>query len=170
MRDKIEKAFRQIEAEAEQFGVELLTKKETFIDDEHLDPIWYGGYIGGFKYKGYEVSIEVCGDVDVSGSVNGREFLYRNKANTGAMNLAAADTLRTAFKSDAELWAAQNADDDTETRVEFLDNNWIEAFVKDPKGHWHGSSVVDDADDVLDACGDISAWIEWLEENYIQEV
>lgn len=168
-RQKIERRYRKMQADAKAFGAELLTKEETFIDDDHLDSVWYGGYIGGLKYKGYEVSIEVCGDVDVSGSVNGREFLYQNKTNTGAMNLAAADTLRTAFKSDAELWAAQNADNDADTRIEFLDNNWIEAFVKDPKGHWHGSSVVDDADDVLDACGGISAWIDFLEEKFVRE-
>ena len=51
----------------------------------------------------------------------------------------------------------------------FENNSWIEAFVKDPKGHWHWASIVDDADDVLDACGGISGWIDWLKENYIKE-
>lgn len=96
-------------------------------------------------------------------------FLYKNKQNTGAMNMAASDTLRTTFKSDAELWDALNADEEAENKVAFENNSWIEAFVKDPEGHWHGSSVVDDADDVLDACGGISGWIDWLNENYIKE-
>ena len=69
----------------------------------------------------------------------------------------------------AELWDALNADEEAENKVAFENNSWIEAFVKDPKGHWHGSSVVDDADDVLDACGGISGWIDWLNENYIKE-
>ena len=101
--------------------------------------------------------------------MNGQDFLYKNKQNTGAMNMAASGTLRTTFKSDAELWDALNADEEAENKVAFENNSWIEAFVKDPEGHWHGSSVVDDADDVLDACGGISGWIDWLNENYIKE-
>lgn len=121
------------------------------------------------EYEGCEVSIEVHGDVEIVGFMNGHDFLYKNKQNTGAMNMAASDTLRTTFKSDAELWDALNADEEAENKVAFENNSWIEAFVKDPKGHWHGSSVVDDADDVLDACGGISGWIDWLNENYIKE-
>lgn len=123
----------------------------------------------GLRYKGYEVSVEVHGDVEIVGFMNGHDFLYKNKQNTGAMNMAASDTLRTTFKSDAELWDALNADETAENKVAFENNSWIEAFVKDPKGHWHGSSIVDDADDVLDACGGISGWIDWLKENYIKE-
>ena len=155
-RTKIERRYRKMQADAKAFGAELLTEESIFIDDDHLDCVWYGGYIGGLRYKGYEVSIEVHGDVEITGFMNGRDFLYKNKQNTGAM-------------SDAELWDALNADEEAENKVAFENNSWIEAFVKDPKGHWHGSSVVDDADDVLDACGGISGWIDWLNENYIKE-
>lgn len=168
-RAKIERRYRKMQADAKAFGAELLTKAETFIDDEHLDPVWYGGYIGGLKYKGYELSLEVHGDVEICGFMNGRDFEYVNRLNTGAMSLTASDHLRMTFKSDAELWDALNADEEAENKVAFENNSWIEAFVKDPKGHWHGSSVVDDADDVLDACGGISGWIDWLNENYIKE-
>lgn len=168
-RQKIERRYRKMQADAKAFGAELLTKEETFIDDDHLDPVWYGGYIGGLKYKGYELSIEVRGDVEITGFMNGCDFLYQNKQNTGAMNLTASDTLRTVFKNDAELWDAISADEEAENKVSFENNNWIEAFLKDPKGHWHGSSIVDDADDVLDACGGISAWIDWIEEEFIKE-
>ena len=157
-RHKIERRYRKMQADAKAFGAELLTEESIFIDDDHLDCVWYGGHIGGLRYKGYEVSVEVHGDVEIVGFMNGHDFLYKNKQNTGAMNMAASDTLRTTFKSDAELWDALNADEEAENKVAFENNSWIEAFVKDPKGHWHGSSVVDDADDVLDACGGISGW------------
>jgi hypothetical protein len=168
-RHKIERRYRKMQADAKAFGAELLTEESIFIDDDHLDCVWYGGHIGGLRYKGYEVSVEVHGDVEIVGFMNGHDFLYKNKQNTGAMNMAASDTLRTTFKSDAELWDALNADETAENKVAFENNSWIEAFVKDPKGHWHGSSIVDDADDVLDACGGISGWIDWLKENYIKE-
>lgn len=137
-RTKIERRYRKMQADAKAFGAELLTEESIFIDDDHLDCVWYGGYIGGLRYKGYEVSVEVHGDVEITGFMNGRDFLYKNKQNTGAMNMAASDALRTTFKSDAELWDALNADEEAENKVAFENNSWIEAFVKDPKGHWHG--------------------------------
>ena len=87
-RQKISRRCRKLRREAAAFGAELLTDEKTFIDDEHLDCVWYGGYIGGLRYKGYEVSIEVYGDVDIYGFVNGADFQYRNRSNTGAMNLS----------------------------------------------------------------------------------
>lgn len=53
-RTVIEQKFKKMEAEAKRLGVTLLTKPEAFIDDDHLDCTWYGGYIGGLRYKGYE--------------------------------------------------------------------------------------------------------------------
>ena len=153
----------QMEASAKELGVELLTKPDTFIDDDHLDCVWYGGYIGGLKYKGYELSLEVHGEVVICGVVNGEDFEYVNRLNTGAMNMAASDHLRTAFKSDAELnEAIQNES------IELTANNWIEAFVQDPSGYWSEGVVVDETDNVLDACSDVSGWVSWLKENFIQ--
>lgn len=168
-RAKIERSYRKMQADVKIFGAELLTKAETFIDDEHLDPVWYGGYIGGLKYKGYELSLEVHGDVWICGFMNGCDFEYVNAGNTGAMSLTASDNLRTTFKSDAELWDAANAGPDAENKIEFNENSWVEAFVLYHDGKWSEGTVVDDADDVLDARGDISSWIDWLEENFVKE-
>lgn len=132
-RTKIERRYRKMQADAKAFGAELLTEESIFIDDDHLDCVWYGGHIGGLRYKGYEVSVEVHGDVEIVGFMNGHDFLYKNKQNTGAMNMAASDTLTTTFKSDAELWDALNADEEAENKVAFENNSWIEAFVKDPR-------------------------------------
>ena len=167
-RQKIERRYRKMQADAKAFGAELLTREETFIDDDHLDPVWYGGYIGGLQYKGYELSLEVHGDVEICGFMNGRDFEYVNRLNTGAMSMTASDHLRTTFKSDAELWDAVNAGNDAENKVEFNDNNWVEAFVLYPDGTWSEGIVVDDADNVLDACGGVSEWINWLKKEFMK--
>ena len=44
-RKNINAAFAKMQQEAKQLGVELLTKPEVFIDDDHLCCVWYGGYI-----------------------------------------------------------------------------------------------------------------------------
>ena len=79
-RHKIERRYRKMQADAKAFGAELLTEESIFIDDDHLDCVWYGGHIGGLRYKGYEVSVEVHGDVEIVGFMNGRDFLYKNNA------------------------------------------------------------------------------------------
>lgn len=163
-RTKIERRYRKMQADAKAFGAELLTEESIFIDDDHLDCVWYGGYIGGLRYKGYEVSIEVHGDVEITGFMNGRDFLYKNKQNTGAMNMAASDALRTTFKSDDELVEAVQDGD-----IAYENNNWIEAFVKKPDGSWSTFSEVAEHDNVLDACADISCWLDWLKANFIKD-
>lgn len=163
-RTVIEQKFKMMKAEAKRLGVTLLTKPETFIDDDHLDCIWYGGYIGGFQYNGYEVSFEVQGDVCITGEVNGNDFSYTNRSNSGAMSTHVSDTLRTTFKSDKELMGAVQDGD-----IEYENNNWIEAFVKRPDGSWSTFSEVAEDDNVLDACADISCWLEWLKANFIKD-
>lgn len=161
-RKNINAAFAKMQQEAKQLGVELLTKPEVFIDDDHLCCVWYGGYIGGFMYKDYTVALEVHGDVIICGVVDGEDFEYTNRLNNGAMSMAASDHLRTAFKSDAELDKAIE-----DERIEYTANNWIEVFVQGPNGDWSEGMVVDETDNVLDACGDIQAWVKWLEKEFM---
>ncbi len=163
-RTVIEQKFKKMEAESKRLGVILLTKPETFIDDDHLDCVWYGGYIGGFRYNGYEVSLEVQGDVCITGDVKGNDFAYTNRSNSGAMATHVSDALRTAFRSDKELMGAVQDGD-----VEYENNNWIEAFVKKPDGSWSTFSEVAEDDNVLDACADISCWLDWLKANFIKD-
>lgn len=159
----IEQKFKKMEAEAKRLGVTLLTKPDAFIDDDHLDCTWYGGYIGGFQYSGYEVSFEVQGDVCITGEVNGNDFSYTNRSNSGAMATHVSDTLRTTFKSDDELMESVQDGD-----IEYENNNWIEVFVKDPSGKSLDSFVCDDSD-VLDACCDISCMLDWLKANFVEK-
>lgn len=161
-RKNIIKKCTQMEAAAAALGVELLTKPDTFIDDDHLDCAWYGGYMGGLKYKGYELSIEVQGDVCLAGEVNGEDFEYENRDNTGSKS--ASDPLRNAFKNDKELLSALE-----DGEIYYENNNWIEGFVKCPDGHWSSTTVVAEDENVLDACTDVSGWVAWLKENFIQK-
>ena len=163
-RNVINRGFEAMKAEAKKLGVTMLTNPETFIDDDHLDCVWYGGYIGGFEYKGYKLAIEVHGEVKIYGIVNGEDFEYVNRLNTGAMNMAASDHLRIAFSSDAELYEAIENES-----IEYYSNNWIEAFVQYPTGEWSEGVVVDDTDNVLDACGEVSCWIDWLKTEFINK-
>ena len=52
-RTKIERCYRKMQADAKAFGAELLTEESIFIDDDHLDCVWYGGPVGGLRYEGY---------------------------------------------------------------------------------------------------------------------
>ena len=42
-RNVINRGFEAMKAEAQELGVTILTNPEAFIDDDHLDCVWYGG-------------------------------------------------------------------------------------------------------------------------------
>lgn len=160
-RTNIETKFNAMLKKAKELGLEVLTKEDVFLDDDHLDSVWYGGFIGGFKYKGYTVEISVNGDVYLAGEIDGKEFLYRNRYNDGAMTVNADSSLRETFSSDAELYAALK-----ENKVWYENGNWIEVAAVDEDGCPFGEYVVDSTDSVLDACcSQLEELVEWLEEN-----
>ena len=158
---RIQKVLAESREKAAELGVELHVDKDTFVDDDHLDTVWYGGELGWLKYAGYEVHFEVTGEVFITGTYNGDPFEYRNKNNDGAMSHNADDALRSNFFSDEQFHEAiQNCD------IEYENNNWVEAHVKKADGEWI-DEVVDDADDVLDVFSNITAWVDWLEREFI---
>lgn len=156
-RTNIETKFNAMLEKAKELGLEVLTKEDVFLDDDHLDCVWYGGLIGGFKYKGYTVDIKVYGEVYLIGNHDGEEFVYCNRYGDGAMALNADCSLRDAFPSDAALAAAL-----AENEVWYENNNWIEAFAADEAGNYFGDFVFDE-DSVLDACCDnLGSLVDWL--------
>lgn len=158
-RTNIETKFNAMLEKAKELGLEVLTKEDVFLDDDHLDSVWYGGFIGGFKYKGYTVEISVIGDAYLTGEINGREFLYRNRYNDGAMAVNADSSLRETFSSDAELYAALQ-----ENKIWYENGNWIEVTAVDEDGYPFGEYAVDSTDSVLDACcSQLEELVEWLE-------
>lgn len=44
-KSKIMEVLQNCKKEAEKFGVELDYNPDVFFDDDHLDPVWYGGSI-----------------------------------------------------------------------------------------------------------------------------
>lgn len=167
-RNTIENTFLTMQKTAEGLGATLLTKKETFFDDAHLDCIWYGGEIGGFIYKNFKVIFEVNGDVELEGTVKGRPFHYKNRQNTGAMDFTASDTLRTTFKNDAELYSALADENEDDISLEFENNNWIEACVYNFKEECIESVAIDWTDNVLEACANIKDMVDWLDKEFIE--
>lgn len=161
--NKKEEIIRRLNAAhkaAEQLGMELDTSAEDFIDDNHLDSVWYGGIYAGFFYKNY--MIEMCVYGDVYYSWNNGESTYRNRYGDGAMSMAADDSLRSAFASDEEMQKAiRNGD------VVVLDNNWIEAvmYKQDSDEKWcEVTSHVCDEDNVLAAIENPSEFMDWIKE------
>lgn len=143
-RVKISRVLQEVEAFEEKHGLEINVDKANFIDDDHLDVVWYGGELLSFKYRDCAVSIVANGEVCIEGEYCGKDFYYRNKAGNGAFNMAASDTLRTTFHTDAEFRYALGRN-----LIQYEDNNWFEIFVeKDGKELF---SWVDDSDSVLDA-------------------
>lgn len=136
-------ALRNLKAFAEKHGLELTVDKDAFIDDDHLDVVWYGGELLSFKYKDCTVSIVANGEVCIEGEYGGKNFYYRNKLGNGAYNMAASDTLRTTFKNDSELRDALDGG-----LVTYEDNNWFEVFVVDANGRTVLNGV-DDSESVL---------------------
>lgn len=158
----LERAFK----EAEKLGVILNIEPDFFIDDDHLDCIWYGGWIGSMEYKGYTIDLEVHGEVNVGGLINGVEFSYRNDDNTGAMSAEADSSLRTAFKSDAELHKALDSED---AYLVYENNNWIECFVTEPgKTECEFHTMLDYGYDILESICDVASRIEALEKEFIK--
>lgn len=123
-------AIRECQLEAAKLGVDIDLEPSDIIDDEHLNCMWYGGTIGSMRYKGYEIFIKVCGDVNFSVlDENGSDvlFTYKNKNNTGVME---NDDVFQFIDNDLELETLDN-----EGRIAWENNNWVEFFVLDPSGN-----------------------------------
>ena len=63
--------------------------------------------------------------------------------------MTASDSLRAAFKRDYEFHAALNAGTDAHDRIEIRDNNWIDAYVRNPDGAWNEECTVLKYDKVM---------------------
>lgn len=156
-RQKINECIQRVQMGAKKLGVELDIKEETFIDDDHLNCVWYDGELCSFHRNGYTLSVEVCGDVVIYGKVNGEEFSYINRSGSGAMTPTAPDGLRNAVRNDAELCAAWEKGD-----IAFSANNWIEVFTMKPDGSLDAKTEIPTTDNVLEACSNVLTWMEIL--------
>lgn len=126
-------------------GVDVCIDGRNFIDKEHLDCFWYGGYLGSVTYRDYSIDIEVHGDVratifDKNGN---EEYHYVNKNNDGAYSYS---EVRNLIKNDAELYALNESG-----KICYENNNWVEIFLRDADGEDSGLVFDVLGDNVLDA-------------------
>lgn len=161
--NKKEEIVRRLSAAqkaAKQLGMKLDTSAEDFIDDKHLDSVWYGGIYAEFFYKNYMIEMCVCGDVHYSW--NNGESTYHNRYGDGAMSMTADDSLRSTFASDEALQKAiRNGD------IVVVDNNWIEAvmYKQDSNEIWcEVTSHACAENNVLAAIENPSEFMDWIKE------
>ena len=159
-KEKIREKLKQYRDLAAQKGAILNVNEHDFIDDDHLDCVWYGGDIGNVVYKGVIFDISVHGDVCLYGSYKGQEIYYKNKSNSGAIGT----DLYYQIPDDKTLYQLSKFDlqEKTEDYLEWGNNNWVEFFYGDT-----GASDVADEDNVLEAVGEVLEFIEEFYRTYL---
>lgn len=166
-KENILKTLNSAREEAKKLGAILDCSHKDFIDDSHLNCVWYGGCFGILKYKGFEVWFTVCGEVRFTYFADFEHEIelldYVDKNNDGAwMNSEAREIL----KNDTVL---QIADD--EDRIYWSNNNWVEYRIYDEKGENLVNDLFCDTvldDNVLDALTELHNYTEWIDE-YIKK-
>lgn len=162
-KEKIREKLKQYKDLAAQKGAILNVNEHDFIDDDHLDCVWYGGDIGNIVYKSVIFDICVHGDVCLFGYYNGQEIYYNNKSNTGAIGT----DLYYQIPDDKTLHQLSIPDwqKETDDHLEWGNNNWVEIFF----GNSNSSDVAND-DNVLEAVGEALEFIEELYQTYLDVV
>ncbi len=158
----IKKTVRKAKREAERLGATLQLEVSDFIDQKHLNCIWYNGIIGVISLNGYAVSIEVHGDIGVSVlsedlSENIADFSFRHGRT--AME---DDEFKELIPDDRTLRKFDNAG-----RLVWSNNNWVEYVVLDRNEREISSFLCEDTvldDDVLEAFNDIGWYVNRIKE------
>ena len=105
-----------------------------------------GQEVLALKYRGYDVSVRVCGEVRVD---------YKDDRYAAATQMP--DELLAKFRDGS-------AYDDPDVTI--IDNNWFEAFI-DKDGEWTGRSTVVDLEG--DTEEDLASGLKDMVEEYIQD-
>ncbi len=159
---RIEKAICKAQEKACVLGAELSLSANDFIDDNHLNCIWYNGIIGTISISGYTVSIEVHGDIsltvlseDLSKEMDG--FSFKNG------RVAIEDEAFTAvIPNDEALQKFSQSG-----RIIWHNNNWVEYVVLDKDNREISSFIQDNTvldDDILAAFDDIGYYIDHIKQ------
>lgn len=156
--------IEEIVKTGEKAGTEVYIDERNFIDKEHLDCFWYGGYLGSVTYRGYSIDIEVHGDVraTIFDKDGNEEYHYVNENNDGAYSYS---EVRNLIKNDAELQAFNESG-----RICCENNNWVEIFLRDAEGEDSGLVFDVLGDNVLDAFKlENVEWYKEIIDNFIEE-
>ena len=152
MNEQICKRIAELNELASAKGAELIVYPEDFIDDEHLNCIWYGGHIANVKYKDMVLEIAVHGEVVLEGVYKGQDIYYCDKGNNGAVGT----DLYYQVPGDIALLSLIKAgwcglDEEMEDQIWCQAYNWVEFFLV--LGDTDESFVADE-DNVLEAIGE----------------
>lgn len=159
LRDTIETRLKAIRQNADVLGVALDIDDSIFIDDNHLDCFWYGGYIGSLSFDGWKIIIEVNGEVRARVTTeDGDEFYYVNKNNTGAWGENICQFVAGDIQKN-ELVRSE--------KLIFGNNNWVEWLIQPPGMDVYDpmtqfDNVVDN--NILDVFDNLEEYIEIIEQ------
>ncbi len=142
-------------------GAKVVIDEDIF-DNDHLNCLWYGGYIGSIIYKDYMIDIEVHGEVRLDVLDEGGEAVceYVNKNNSGVSKY---EELYSVIKGDKHLEELNE-----KGLLYWSNNNWVEFFLRNSEGEDSGKvfDILDD--DILEAFDGIEDYIEIIEEHIVE--
>lgn len=147
-----------LKQQEEKYPVDITFNDWQIRDSKHLESIWYGGEIARIKYKGYTVTIEARGDVEVCGKIKGRKVDFCDKHNQ-----AAAWAEIGSFVNDEDL-------EKEEVKSAIIDSNWFEFNVIEPSGkylEYYGNNVLDG--NLIDCLEDIGDYLD-IVNNIIDDI
>lgn len=155
LKDMIRIKLEEYRQKALELGITLNIDENIFIDDNHLDCFWYGGYIGSIEYDDWKIIIEVNGYVHayIAPKNGNDESYYINRDNSGAWGKNICDFISGDLQKQ-EL--TQNKE------MIFNHNNWVEWRIQPP-----GKDVYDPItqfdnildDNVLEAFNDLRKYV-----------
>ena len=128
------------------------TVQHPFIDNGHLDCLWYGGGVWTAEDDRYVVSCEARGDVvaalvDSSGVAIAE---VTDRSNGGGFYAE----MRQHIKSDEELERVRRGDD-PERALVLESGNWLEYFVFDKEAdEWLSATLLEEGTDNMRECFD----------------
>ncbi len=158
----IKRIVRKAKREAERLGATLQLEVSDFIDQKHLNCFWYNGCVGVIEYGGYELSIEVHGDIGISIlssdlSEEIASFSYRNGHRP-----IDDEELKELIPDDRALRNLDSAG-----RIYWSNNNWVEFLIFDENDREVTSTLCEDTvldDDMLEAFDGIAWYIDRIKQ------
>jgi len=151
--------------EYKKLGMTLETDVSDFIDEDHLDCLWYGGPFAIIKYNNLTIEVSAIGDVRIWGKLDGEDFYVKDKTNSGRFYDEAGQYLKDSDFS--KVFSDEYLSEDeleNKDNVLFIDNNnWIEPLLYDSNGNFYDLSEVMDDTNVLLSLDDPNYFKELFE-------
>ena len=126
---EFDKRLADIKKSEKTFDVKITTH---IYDKDQLDCSWYGGTVATIKRNdGWEIIISAIGDIRLNGRVDGEEFEFVDKNNSGKLYC------ELYWIDDENLRSLLDKDEsESEDYLEFGNNNWFEFDFRTPNGEF----------------------------------